>query len=214
MPNRRPAGHSLEATSAPSGDSDSRIAGARARRRAAELLHLGLDERIVFQHRRLVMSASPEESWDGWLPGGRPRRLLAPDRGLVNGRPHALRAHRRRARNGAPAPPARPRTGPSSDQRSQYVSLAFGQTARAAGIAQSMGSRGDCFDAIAESFFATLKEGGADPRPLLAVEGRTQNGGLRVHRRHSTLGSLSPAQFETITHEEIDKITTTATAVA
>jgi hypothetical protein len=28
----------------------------------------------------------------------------------------------------------------------QFVSLAFGQKARAAGIAQSMGSRGDCFD--------------------------------------------------------------------
>jgi transposase InsO family protein len=28
----------------------------------------------------------------------------------------------------------------------QFVSLAFGQQARAAGIAQSMGSKGDCFD--------------------------------------------------------------------
>src|SRR3954469_17551848 len=46
-----------------------------------------------------------------------------------------------------------------SDRGSQFVSLAFGQQARAAGIAQSMGSRGDCFDnAIAESFFATLKK--------------------------------------------------------
>jgi putative transposase len=45
-----------------------------------------------------------------------------------------------------------------SDQGSQYVSLAFGQKARAAGIAQSMGSRGDCFDnAVAESFFATSR---------------------------------------------------------
>jgi putative transposase len=33
-----------------------------------------------------------------------------------------------------------------SDQGSQFVSLAFGQQARAAGIAQSMGSKGDCFD--------------------------------------------------------------------
>jgi len=33
-----------------------------------------------------------------------------------------------------------------SDQGSQFVSLGFGQKARAAGIAQSMGSRGDCFD--------------------------------------------------------------------
>jgi putative transposase len=46
-----------------------------------------------------------------------------------------------------------------SDQGSQFVSLAFGQQARAAGIAQSMGSKGDCFDnAVAESFLATLKK--------------------------------------------------------
>ena len=39
------------------------------------------------------------------------------------------------------------------------MSLAFGQQARKAGIAQSMGSKGDCFDnAVAESFFATLKK--------------------------------------------------------
>jgi len=45
-----------------------------------------------------------------------------------------------------------------SDQGSQFVSLAFGQQALAAGIAQSMGSKGDCFDnAVAESFFATIK---------------------------------------------------------
>ena len=93
-----------------------------------------------------------------------------------------------------------------SDQGSQYVSLAFGQAARDAGIAVSMGSRGDCFDnAVAESFFATLKkelirrEGPfptrADPRLALfdyieAFYNRT--------RRHSTLGYLSPIEFEKI----------------
>src|ERR671931_156470 len=46
-----------------------------------------------------------------------------------------------------------------SDQGSQYVSLAFGQAARDAGIARSMGSKGDCYDnAVAESFFATVKK--------------------------------------------------------
>jgi transposase InsO family protein len=46
-----------------------------------------------------------------------------------------------------------------SDQGTQFVSLAFGHQARAAGITQSMGSRGDCFDnAVAESFFVTLKK--------------------------------------------------------
>jgi putative transposase len=33
-----------------------------------------------------------------------------------------------------------------SDQGSQFVSLAVGQADRDAGIAVSMGSRGDCFD--------------------------------------------------------------------
>ncbi len=94
-----------------------------------------------------------------------------------------------------------------SDQGSQFVSLAFGQQARAAGIAQSMGSRGDCFDnAVAESFFATLKKELIHGRSWPSkAELRTEvfayievffNG----HRLHSTLGILSPAQFEDQTH--------------
>ena len=94
-----------------------------------------------------------------------------------------------------------------SDQGSQFVSLAFGQQARAAGIAQSMGSRGDCFDnAVAESFFATLK------KELIHGRSWPSKAELRTEvfeyievffnrrRRHSTLGFLSPEQFETITH--------------
>ncbi|HZA50158.1 MAG TPA: IS3 family transposase, partial [Myxococcaceae bacterium] len=55
----------------------------------------------------------------------------------------------------------RRRPGPGlihhSDQGSQYVSLAFGRAAREAGVAVSMGSRGDAYDnAVAETFFATL----------------------------------------------------------
>jgi putative transposase len=39
----------------------------------------------------------------------------------------------------------------------QYTALAFGQSCRDAGIAQSMGAVGSCFDnAVAETFFATL----------------------------------------------------------
>jgi transposase InsO family protein len=87
----------------------------------------------------------------------------------------------------------------------QFVSLAFGQQARAAGIAQSMGSKGDCFDnAVAESFFATLK------KELIHGRSWPSKAELRTEvfeyievffnrrRRHSTLGFLSPAQFETI----------------
>jgi len=44
-----------------------------------------------------------------------------------------------------------------SDQGSQYVALVFGQ--REARIAQSMGSKGDCFDnAAIESYHATLEK--------------------------------------------------------
>jgi putative transposase len=94
-----------------------------------------------------------------------------------------------------------------SDQGSQYVSLAFGQQARGAGIAQSMGSRGDCFDnAVAESFFATLK------KELIHRRSWPTKAELRTEvfeyievfynrrRRHRSLGQLSPVQFETLSN--------------
>lgn len=93
-----------------------------------------------------------------------------------------------------------------SDQGSQYVSLAFGQAARGAGIARSMGSRGDCYDnSVAESFFATLKKElvhrGSWPtrRELISAVFEYIEGFYNPRRRHSTLGMLSPAQFEEIT---------------
>jgi putative transposase len=88
-----------------------------------------------------------------------------------------------------------------SDQGSQFVSLAFGQQARAAGIAQSMGSRGDCYDnAVAESFFATLKKELTHGRSWPSkAELRTEvfeyiEVFFNRRRRHSTLGFLSPEQ--------------------
>jgi len=90
-----------------------------------------------------------------------------------------------------------------SDQGSQFVSLAFGQKARAAGIAQSMGSRGDCYDnAVAESFFATIK------KELVHRRSWPTKDELRSEifdytevfynreRHHSTLGQRSPAEYE------------------
>jgi putative transposase len=108
-----------------------------------------------------------------------------------------------------------------SDQGSQFVSLAFGQKARAAGIAQSMGSRGDCFDnAVAESFFATIK------KELIHQRSWPSKAELRTEvfeyievffnrrRRHSTLGHVSPEQFEINTSTKTKKITTTAAVAA
>ena len=93
-----------------------------------------------------------------------------------------------------------------SDQGSQFVSLAFGQQARAAGIAQSMGSRGDCFDnAVAESFFATIKKELINRRAWPAkAELRTEvfdyiETFYNRQRRHSTLGQLSPVDYEAST---------------
>jgi len=90
-----------------------------------------------------------------------------------------------------------------SDQGGQFVSLAFGQQARAAGIAQSMGSRGDCFDnAVAESFFATLKKELIHRRTWpTKAELRTEvfdyiEVFYNRQRRHKTLGQRSPADFE------------------
>jgi putative transposase len=90
-----------------------------------------------------------------------------------------------------------------TDQGSQFVSLAFGQQARAAGIAQSMGSRGDCWDnAVAESFFATLKKELIHRRTWPSkAELRTEvfdyvEVFYNRQRRHKTLGQRSPADFE------------------
>jgi putative transposase len=90
-----------------------------------------------------------------------------------------------------------------SDQGSQFVSLAFGQAAGKAGIARSMGSRGDCYDnAVAESFFATLKKELVHRRSWPAREELRQEVFDYIEifynatRRHSTLGMLSPARYE------------------
>jgi putative transposase len=90
-----------------------------------------------------------------------------------------------------------------TDQGSQYVSLAFGQKARDAGIAVSMGSKGDCYDnAVAESFFATLKKelvhrrAWPTRRELASEIFEYVEAFYNTTRRHSTLGFRSPAQFE------------------
>ena len=93
-----------------------------------------------------------------------------------------------------------------SDQGGQFVSLAFGQQARKAGISQSMGSKGDCFDnAVAESFFATIK------KELIHRRAWPTRAELRTEvfdyievfynreRRHSTLGQRSPVDYENST---------------
>jgi putative transposase len=90
-----------------------------------------------------------------------------------------------------------------SDRGTQYTSLAFGRRCRESGIAQSMGSTGDAYDnAMAESFFASLEtelidrsswRTRADAR--LAVFDYIE-AFYNPIRRHSSLGQISPAEFE------------------
>jgi len=95
-----------------------------------------------------------------------------------------------------------------SDQGSQYVSLAFGRRCRLAGIEQSMGGRGSAYDnAVCESFFKTLKSELVDRRSWpTRAELRTAvfdyvECFYNPRRRHSSLGYLSPAEYEKINSE-------------
>ncbi|HEX6679540.1 MAG TPA: IS3 family transposase [Gaiellaceae bacterium] len=83
------------------------------------------------------------------------------------------------------------------------MSLTFGQQARKAGIALSMGSTGDAYDnAVAESFFATLKKELVNRRTwptrkeLIGEVFDYVEVFYNNRRRHSTLGYLSPSAFE------------------
>ena len=90
-----------------------------------------------------------------------------------------------------------------SDQGVQYTSLAFSRRLREAGIAPSMGSRGDAYDnALAESFWSTLDRELLWGKVFLTRAAARMalfeyiEGWFNSHRRHSSLGMLSPIEFE------------------
>jgi putative transposase len=90
-----------------------------------------------------------------------------------------------------------------SDQGCQYTSVGFGRRCRDVGVRPSMGSVGDCYDnAMAESFFATLECELLDRRRFhTQAEARMAifdwiEGWYNPHRRHSSLGRISPLTYE------------------
>lgn len=90
-----------------------------------------------------------------------------------------------------------------SDQGSQYQSQALQERLRKYQIIPSMSRKGDCYDnAVVESFFKTLKtELGTQRRFKTREEARAVifeyiEIFYNKKRIHSTLGYLSPEQFE------------------
>ena len=91
-----------------------------------------------------------------------------------------------------------------SDRGCQYTSDQYARLATTHGIRLSVGRRGQCWDnAVAESFFATIKTELLHRRAWPTHETARQaifeyiEGWYNTRRRHSTLGYLSPAAYET-----------------
>ena len=94
-----------------------------------------------------------------------------------------------------------------SDRGSQYTSAQFATAATELGVVLSVGRKGECWDnAVGESFFATIKnellENQAWPshRECRAAIFEYIEGWYNTRRLHSSLGYLSPADYENPRH--------------
>jgi transposase InsO family protein len=99
-----------------------------------------------------------------------------------------------------------------SDRGCQYTSKEYGDLARANGVVLSVGRKGECWDnAVAESFFATIKRELIDTRAWPTRAGLQRGvfdyieGWYNTRRLHSSLGYRSPAEYEALIHHNADR---------
>ena len=100
-----------------------------------------------------------------------------------------------------------PGTVVHSDRGSVYTSWAFGHRLRAAGLLGSMGRVASSVDnTMVESFWSTMQRELLDTRTWASTEQLSSaifewiEGWYNPRRRHTSLGMLSPAQFEALDH--------------
>jgi transposase InsO family protein len=98
-----------------------------------------------------------------------------------------------------------------SDRGCQYTSVDYGELARLNGVVLSIGRKGECWDnAVAESFFATIKRELIDTRAWPTRAGLRRavfdyiEGWYNVRRLHSSLDYCSPAEWEAA-HRNADR---------
>lgn len=90
-----------------------------------------------------------------------------------------------------------------TDRGTQYTSREYARFCRRNKINRSLGRTGVCYDnAVAESFFATYKKELIHSRPwptltrLRTATFEWIEGYYNNHRRHSTIGYLTPTEYE------------------
>jgi transposase InsO family protein len=125
------------------------------------------------------------------------RRIVGWDYGSSMDEELVLEALRRAIKERQPGPGLIHHT----DRGSQYAGKQYREVLRRAGMSQSMSAAENCYDnAFMESCFGTMKtevelvEYGGDPEALREISEYIRY--YNVTRRHSSLGYVSPAEFE------------------
>jgi transposase InsO family protein len=163
---------------------------------------------------REFYAGAPNETWvtdvtciwtlEGWLYLAAildlcSRRVVGWAASASNDRQLALDAWSRACKSRRPAPGLLHH----SDRGSPYASEDYRAALKQFGAEASMSRRGDCWDnAVAESFFATIKgelidyEHYATRAAAIVSIGDYIDNFYNVHRIHSSVGNMSPVEFE------------------